>query len=91
MKIPFETILDFHAHGCPTGHEGLLFISGTVRTREEGSAPPETTTDSAREQHEDWASSSLRDFEGKEMGSLPTIELLHFTTAAKELALPGGT
>jgi len=25
MKIPFETILDFHAHGCPTGHEGLLF------------------------------------------------------------------
>jgi hypothetical protein len=25
MKIPFETILDFHAHGCPIGHEGLLF------------------------------------------------------------------
>jgi hypothetical protein len=24
MKIPFETILDFHAHGCPTGHGVLL-------------------------------------------------------------------
>jgi hypothetical protein len=28
MKIPFETILDFHAHGCPIGHEGLLFPLG---------------------------------------------------------------
>jgi hypothetical protein len=25
MKIPSTTILDFHAHGCPIGHEGLLF------------------------------------------------------------------
>jgi hypothetical protein len=27
MKIPFETILDFHAHGCPIGHEGLLSLA----------------------------------------------------------------
>jgi hypothetical protein len=27
MKIPSKIIMDFHAHGCPIGHAGLVWSS----------------------------------------------------------------
>ena len=48
MKIPFETILDFHAHGCPIGHEGLLFPSGAGGARAEETTASERAYDRQR-------------------------------------------